>query len=98
MAVASEERLAMVTDSISDWMRKVRCGRCQSGLCLTLTNGLAGLTSISSDPTGGGDDGCTQRYMLADDVEDAVVSFCRTVQLKPERVKRLPERLIPEVS
>jgi site-specific DNA recombinase len=76
----------------------VFCELCKSRLCLTLANGNGGayLYYFCSGRQRG--NGCPQPYMLADDVEEAVVEFYRAVQLEPERVEKLRVRLTAELA
>jgi site-specific DNA recombinase len=75
----------------------VYCGRCDSRLCMTLANGHGGayLYFFCSGRQRG--NGCQQRYVPVDDVEDEIISFYGTVQLDraeiEERRKKIKAQL-----
>jgi site-specific DNA recombinase len=81
----------------------VYCGRCfkqgiTSRLILTLANGHGGAYYYFFCVGRSRGNGCRQRYMDVDAVEQAVERFYKTIQLEPEQILKLRQRLRDELA
>ncbi|HJP67101.1 MAG TPA: recombinase family protein [Actinomycetota bacterium] len=76
----------------------VFCGKCHSRLIITWAKGKGGnyLYFFCRGRQAG--NGCRQRYLQVDAVEDAVERFYSNIQLEPERIDRIREYLTEELA
>ena len=76
---------------------KLYCSRCGARLCLTHSRGNGGQYFYFFCLNRQRGLGCRQRYMAAEEVEDAVVRYYATVQLEPARITHLREVIFDQL-
>ena len=76
----------------------VFCGRCGSRLVITKANGNGGVYFYFFCGGRQRGNGCTQPYVLVDEVEQAVIDHYELIELSPERQQKLQANLAAELK